>query len=481
MAPAPIKLSRTRQTGALLVATSVLLVIVGTIAATYLLEVTVNRAQREGSSQQAQMINLKNAISAFVAVNQRLPCPADGSLGSGNPNRGVELRDPSGICTSAGPGPAANQQTGIIPWVTLGIGEREAFSADLTYYSYRVYSGLQGLTVNNGAAMTLCDTDNGPTADVPLSSSNGQCTDTNHNSTSAQFLTGKGLTVVTDTGNITNIAYVLIHHGKSSSGAFLQSGFRNAQPNATVVKEYGNTLGTSDATYTATYTATTPNTNVPSDNPAYFDDRVQFARIDDLAKSAGIYARNWPDSPLTIAAADLIASFSPGASTGAFSGGTVAASGSVGNTLTDLTTGIGVAGAGGGGDQVRGTDVLTFTFDKSYSTFAVIFSSLARQAGLYEGATATLKDAGGATVGTVFLKACAPAVLNDASTFVAFDNITIGIAFRTVELRPNIPSDASVYVDTDFILNAISVCDGSGASCLSTSVPITASCPFILG
>lgn len=472
-----------KQRGALLIAVAVVLMVVGTIAATKLLEYTFNQVQSQSIDHIQQMAKLKAAIAAFVAINKRLPCPADGSLVSTSPQKGIELRNGVGICTSTS-SDIADQKTGILPWKTLGLNERDVITSDLTYYSYRVFSGPTGLTVDSGASMTFCDTDNGPTADASLSA-NGQC-DASTNSTSAQFTTGKGLTVVTDSGNRSDIAYVLIHHGKSKSGAFYQGGYRNAIAASTVIREFANAQGVDSVTYTATYYATTPKDSVATDDSTYFDDRVEYLGISELVKSSGLSARDWPDSPVTIESSQLATGFTSDVdNTVGFAGGSATAGGSTGTTLSSLTDGVGVSGGTGGGvGEILGTDVFTITFLKDYTRTGLVLAGLGMQSSKYEGVTATLKNSIGTTVGTVYLVACGPATNNSTATYVEFDNITVGAAFRTIELRPNVPTNIKddggndVYTDTNFLVNSISTCDGSGVSCINTTATITATCSF---
>jgi hypothetical protein len=100
------------------------------------------------------------------------------------------------------------------------------------------------------------------------------------------------------------------------------------------------------------------------------------------------------------------------------------------------------------------------------------------QSGKYEGATGTLRDAIGEVVGRIKFVACGAATVNDTTTYVYFDLVSIGKFFRSIELTPNVLSDTSVYTDTDFYLNTISSCDGSGTSCLSSTPPGAVSCIF---
>jgi len=276
-----------------------LLVVISTVwAATKLLESAAEKTTRSGTSQNIQLALIEQALVRFVSQNKRLPCPANAFLASDNADWGKELRDASGFCDSINPA-ISDQKTGIVPWITLGIRQQDVLAADLTYYSYRVFSGPTGLSQNGGADMTHCDLTNIPKPDKPLAAS-GLC-NSDHSNSKAQFLSGKGLTIQKDGATVsTQAAFVLFHHGANQKGAFfpsgdLQAGIRSALPAPTNVAEYGNTLGTNNTTYTATYFANTTNVAVSSDDDSYFDDRLGFLSIDDLIKKAGLDAREWPE------------------------------------------------------------------------------------------------------------------------------------------------------------------------------------------
>jgi len=266
-----------------------MIVAVGTAAAVKFMEVSADRVKTRDITPLPQMEQLRVAIAAFVTMHRRLPCPADGSLPSNSPSAGLELRDTAGICTSA-TYTIANQSTGIVPWKTLGLSERSVITGDHNYFSYRVFSGASGLTVDGGADMTWCDTDNEGTP-AALLTFNGQCA-SGKNSTDTQFLQGKGLTVQTDAGSRSDVAYVLIHHGSNSSGAFHPGGFQ--KPVSLSPNELANTQGVTPGS-SPIFLARTPNTTVEPSNPAFFDDRLEYVGVADLVKAAGLYARNWAE------------------------------------------------------------------------------------------------------------------------------------------------------------------------------------------
>ncbi len=486
MPHAHTRFSVRRQDGYLLAAVAVFLVLTGAVIATLLLSAATNRAIKEGTSQLEQLTFIEEAIAAFVTTNKRLPCPADGSLPSSHANAGLELRE-SQICSSADVA-ISNQKTGIVPWKTLGITEQQARSDDSTYFSYRVFSGPKGFTLDNGADMTHCDTDNGITANAVLPA-NGQCLDTaNHDNTVAQFIADKGFSVVTDSGTVTS-AYALIHHGANGRGAYLSSGSRNALPPLSATKEYANVQGTDGATYTATYYATSTNTTAANDSADFLDDRVVAPTINDVAKKAGLYARNWPEAGDIINASNLTA---PGADfnlttqfqtfgTATIGGVTYQASSRLTIDSTSNPTAIGV---GTSSAAIDGFNSLTITFPTDIQKFSIIlsqfgFKTSGMSAGKPEAAKLELRDVTNNLVSTVRLVSCN--TTTDVTTnVIAFDSVTSGINFRKIVLRPGFAGDPTVAAatDTNFFLNGVAPCSASSASCLPVGANYSQSCAY---
>lgn len=488
MARARIKPVAGRQAGYLLAALAVFMVMTAAVIASYLLSAATSRAKREGTSQLEQLSYIENAIAAFVTANKRLPCPADGSLPSSNANAGLELRD-SGICSS--PDAAVNnQKTGVVPWKTLALTEQQVRSEDATFFSYRVFSGPKGFTFDSGADMTHCDTDNGITADATLPA-NGQCTVTtvpkDHNNTVAQFIADKGLSVITDSGTVT-AAYVLIHHGANGRGAFLSSGIRNPIPPISATKEYANVQGTDGGTYTATYYATSANTSAANDSADFLDDRVVAPTIAEIAKKAGLNARNWPEAGDIIDAANLAeAGFDLATQFQTFGTATIggvtyqASSRLTIDTDTGNPTAIGV---GTSSAPIDGANWLSISFPTDIQKFSIIlsqfgFKTSGGSAGKPEAATLELRDATDTLVATVKLVSCGT-TLDVSTNVIAFDNVMAGMNFRKIVLRPGFAGDPAVAnaSDTNFYLNGVAPCSATATSCLPVGAGYSQSCSY---
>ncbi|MDL1887973.1 hypothetical protein FBQ96_00030 [Nitrospirales bacterium NOB] len=234
---------------------------------------------------------IEDALIHFVAINGRLPCPANGALDTGienpadpNPQNGVAN------CTTL---------VGTVPWQTLGISQDIALESWAQKISYRVSHGPTGLTRTGGASMSDCDS-NQTGLGIPLPA-DGLCDPVNRDNTSEQFLSGKGLSF-DDKGTTTSgVAFVLISHGPTGRGAYLPGGNQTALPNAANGPERGN--ATNDTLIPAQRTFFARGFSDPSVSPDdvnHFDDLTRFIRIDELARKAGRGPRDWPETTETV-------------------------------------------------------------------------------------------------------------------------------------------------------------------------------------
>ena len=177
-------------------------------------------AGQKRSNTLTRMATVDAAIAQFVAVQKRIPCPADGSLASTVNNAGVEVAPDANGCS--------NQANGVVPWVSLGLTETDASDGWDHRFTYRTEQSL-GKTMD----MSQCDpAGTGPAsagACTPgcVSTSLATCT------TPQNFLAGKGLQVRNVAGTVvmnpaavpaTGAAYVVISAGETGGGAYLNTG-----------------------------------------------------------------------------------------------------------------------------------------------------------------------------------------------------------------------------------------------------------------
>lgn len=214
---------------------------------------------------------VSDALVQFASLNQRLPCPASGMVDTGAEDAAI----PYATC---------NTPAGTVPWAALALRRTDALDGWGRKLSYRVYGGTTGLTQLGGASMVDCNTNVAATGSVDAS---GKCPVT-HEASPAAFTAGKGLSVQSDSGTTSGLAFVLVSHGETGAGAFLAEGGGRVALPAAAALEYRNTQsgGTYDhRSRSAAGVATT--------NNAYFDDIVVSKSISELSGSARLAARDW--------------------------------------------------------------------------------------------------------------------------------------------------------------------------------------------
>ena len=230
---------------------------------------------------------IEDALIQFVAVNGRLPCPANGALDTGVENP-ADPNPQNGAATCA-------TLVGTVPWLTLGISQDFALDAWAQKISYRVFHGATGLTQTGGASMADCDLyDTGLSIPLPA---NGLCETVTHDNTAEQFLFGKGLSFDDKGDTTSSVAFVLISHGPTGRGAFLPGGVQTPLPNAGNVPERANAANdTSIPAQRTFYARGFSDPSVSPDDANHFDDLTRFIRIDELIRKAARRARDWPDA-----------------------------------------------------------------------------------------------------------------------------------------------------------------------------------------
>ena len=236
----------TASRGFTLVEMAIVLLIIGLAAGMVL---TVSGSMLDAQKRQTvrtQLDTLDTALANFVAVNKRLPCPADGTIASGMLNAGVEMPIvPTGLCNPP------LQTNGVIPWVTLGLTESGGSDPWFGRFTYRVQPALVS------SLTPLMDMSNCDPAGIGAAGPGGICQTPcvgTACTSPTNFLSNKGLDVwngdpdpasaagwATRVNNPvlgTGAAYVIISHGPSGGGAYnyrglLQPGSIPVGPNET--------------------------------------------------------------------------------------------------------------------------------------------------------------------------------------------------------------------------------------------------------
>ncbi|MGZ5042766.1 MAG: type II secretion system protein, partial [Usitatibacter sp.] len=104
--------------GFTLIEIAFVLVIAGMIIALFASVTSTLLASQRRQTTTSHLAAVDAALVQFVVQNQRLPCPANGTIATGTANAGVEVPPNANGCTT--------QTNGVVPWVSLGLGEQDA-------------------------------------------------------------------------------------------------------------------------------------------------------------------------------------------------------------------------------------------------------------------------------------------------------------------------------------------------------------------
>jgi prepilin-type N-terminal cleavage/methylation domain-containing protein len=207
------------QNGFTLIELAVVLMIVGLLLGGMLGPLTAQLDQRNFTDTRKTLDDIQQALIGYAIINGRLPCPAQADLATGQPNAGVEATK-SNTCacksssgsnktvadTSGGKVNCTDTTvTGVLPWVTLGIHETDAWNHR---YTYRVTSYFAD--------------------QISANTFGSGCTPSPSPTTSSFALCSPGvpnvLTATSGSNVATNLPVVFLSHGKNGAGAYLSDG-----------------------------------------------------------------------------------------------------------------------------------------------------------------------------------------------------------------------------------------------------------------
>ncbi len=172
---------------------ALVLLIVGLLLTGLLPTLSAQVEQQRIADTRKQMQEIRDALLGFAVSKGRLPCPADGTLASAN-HAGVELTAGSGVALTC------SSNRGVLPWVTLGVTETDAWGRR---YSYRI-------------STTFADAEDGTGANCALA-----------NGVSFQLCSLGNLTVYQTSGGAKvsdNLPAVWLSHGQNGFGAYTPQG-----------------------------------------------------------------------------------------------------------------------------------------------------------------------------------------------------------------------------------------------------------------
>ena len=246
-------------------------------------------ASQKRSLTTTRMTAVDAALVQFVLQQKRLPCPGDGTLASNHANAGVEGGRNAAGCTG-------NQQHGVIPWRALALTETDATDGWDRRLTYRIDPNL---AADNGMNMSWCDPA-GTEAGATPRACNAACTNTALASCTppAAFLTTRGLTVknvagvtVMDPAAVPNTgaAYVLVSHGESGGGGYLNSGTLATSTIGDGTEELKNYA---NLAYAAGVSYYVDDTLAEAAGVTHFDDAVSRPSVLNVISKAGLAPRS---------------------------------------------------------------------------------------------------------------------------------------------------------------------------------------------
>lgn len=180
------------------------LLVVGLLAALFLPATSTMMDNNRRNETRTKLEALEAAMTRFVMTNQRLPCPADGSLGPGNANQGLE----QATCVAT--------VNGVVPWRTLAIPQESASDAWGNLVTYRVWGGADSLTVGDGMNMSTLNPVTAGAVTGWLATRGFRVCNSAPTCLAANELASKS------DGN--GVAYFLISHGANKFGAYTPNG-----------------------------------------------------------------------------------------------------------------------------------------------------------------------------------------------------------------------------------------------------------------
>jgi hypothetical protein len=209
------------------------------------------RQQQVAATGSTELV--KKAITAFVARNYRLPCPADGSLAQGNVNDGVEQGGNGTACT-------ITDSSGVVPWKTIGLNYSDVLDGWQHRFAYAVSAGLVGTAAQ-------------PTPYKTMSiNSTGATTASGASNNLVSYETIQVASCTPTCGTAAKYGYVLVSFGKDGAGAYLLSGTRTSVSGLTGTNELANTTS---AAFSGSGSFQVYPSNVASTaGTSYYDDLV---------------------------------------------------------------------------------------------------------------------------------------------------------------------------------------------------------------
>lgn len=301
-----------RQRGFTLIEMALVLAVIGLMVGGGIMAIGPILLQAKINQTNAAMDQIEAALVAFAIRNNRLPCPADGSLANTNDDYGLEVTQASDQCSMAayGYGGSGNVNA-VIPWRTLGLDETystDGWNSRIAYFPANpMITGVgtlvddTGLNCLNrissttappqGFRSTTCDPTNSLTSGsygtynlptYPFGNYIAVYASANPavNELTVANPTGNAVSSPTTSSNYVSLygqraAYVIISHGPLQWYGWTKAGNQILPPSSRPVKAYNNG-GTAGTAGNLGFVQGTAMPTSQQSNSNYFDDIVRW-------------------------------------------------------------------------------------------------------------------------------------------------------------------------------------------------------------
>jgi len=138
---------------------AMVLMIVGLLLGGLIPTLTAQMESQRINETRNQLNEIQQALIGYAIINGHLPCPADGTIATGQANAGAK-KDACGT----------NANGGVLPWVTLGVSETDAWGRRFTYRvtpDFALAATPFQLTTPSNLNVGLSTADNGMASGAP--------------------------------------------------------------------------------------------------------------------------------------------------------------------------------------------------------------------------------------------------------------------------------------------------------------------------
>lgn len=195
--------SMKRSQGFTLVEMAIVLLIVGLLLGGLMMPLSAQIEQQRITETKKAEDEIIQALTGYAIANGRLPCPATATLATGTANAGVANAATGTGCTGG--------QTGVVPWVTLGLNETDAWGHRYTYRVSAIYSRSVPQAAGFGTPLNPC-----APGTTPAQSAFALCSPGDNN---IYLIASPAANPV-----VSNMPAVIVSHGKDGLGAYTPQG-----------------------------------------------------------------------------------------------------------------------------------------------------------------------------------------------------------------------------------------------------------------